>query len=139
MSGSSLNDKSKEPDTILLKKTVGKTYEQWQSIKEFLEENYGPTVEEWKFYNQKSGWILKLFRKKRNLLFFVAQENYFALSLVFGDRVVAVVEKSDLSGEIINQLKNARKYAEGRGISFDVKDSKDIDSIKKLLEIKINK
>ena len=138
MSGSILNDKSKEPDTILLKKTVGKTYEQWQSIKEFLEENYGPTVEEWKFYNQKSGWILKLFRKKRNLLFFVAQENYFALSLVFGDRVVAVVEKSDLSGEIINQLKNARKYAEGRGISFDVKDSKDIDSIKKLLEIKIN-
>jgi len=133
-----LTDKNAKPDNELLSKTIGKTFDHWLAIKTFVDENFGPTAEEWKYYNQKSGWILKLYLKKRNLLFFAAQENYFRISFVFGDKAVAVVEKSDLPAEIINELKNARKYAEGRGISFEVKDASPVESIKKLLQIKIN-
>jgi Protein of unknown function (DUF3788) len=131
-------DKDKKPDSQLLKKTIGEAFNYWLDIKTFVDENFGLTTEEWKYYNQKSGWILKLFLKKRNLLFFAAQENYFRISFVFGDKAVAVVEKSDLPAEIINELKSARKYAEGRGISFEVRDHGPVESIKKLLEIKIN-
>ena len=48
------------------------------------------------------------------------------------------MEKSDLPKELITELKNARKYAEGRGLRIDVKNSADIEHIKKLVEIKVN-
>ncbi len=49
-----------------------------------------------------------------------------------------MVEKSDLLQELITELKNARKYAEGRGLRIDVKNSADVEHVKKLVEIKIN-
>ena len=55
-----------------------------------------------------------------------------------GEKAVAVVEKSDLPQELITELKNARKYAEGRGLRIDVKSPADVENIKKRVEIKAN-
>ena len=103
-----------------------------------MKAEYGELTEDWKFYGQKSGWILKTLRKKRNLFFFVPHKGSFHVSFVFGDKAVAAVEKSDLPQEIITELKNARKYAEGRGLRIDVKSSADVEHIIKLVEIKVN-
>ena len=45
--------------------------------------------------------------------------------------------ESDIAPEIKNELAQARKYAEGRGIGIDVKNNLNIPDIKKLLEIKL--
>jgi hypothetical protein len=37
-----------------------------------------------------------------------------------------------------NELKNARKYAEGRAIRIEVKSRKDLEHVKKLIDIKIS-
>ena len=95
-------------------------------------------IEDWKFYGVKSGWILKTLRKKRNLFFFVPLEGSFQISFVFGDKAVAAAQKSELPQELITELKNARKYAEGRGLRIDVKNSADVEHIKTLVEIKVN-
>ena len=65
-------------------------------------------------------------------------EDLFKISFVFGDKAVAAVEKSDLPKNLITELKNARKYMEGRGLQVEVKQSEDIENIKKLVEIKMN-
>jgi len=65
-------------------------------------------IQEWKFYGQKSGWILKTLRKKRNLFFFIPLEDSFQVSFVYGEKAVVVVEKSDLPQELITELKNAK-------------------------------
>jgi hypothetical protein len=57
---------------------------------------------------------------------------------VVNAKAVTAVEKSDLPHELITELKNARKYAEGRGLRIDVKNSTDVEHIKKLVEIKVN-
>jgi len=95
-------------------------------------------TEDWKFYGQKSGWILKTLRKKRNLFFFIPLKGSFKVSFVFGDKAVAAVEKSDLPQGLITTLKNARKYAEGRGLQIDVKRPADVKNIMKLVNIKVN-
>jgi hypothetical protein len=77
-------------------------------------------------------------RKKRNLFFFTPFKNYFRITFVFGARAVAEVEKSDLPDGIKETLKNARKYAEGRGLSVEVKSSEDIQIIIKLIAIKVD-
>jgi hypothetical protein len=138
MAVSVFDDKAKQPSEQKLAKALGKSNRLWKEIKKNLKAEYGELIEEWKFYGQKSGWILKTLRKKRNLFFFIPLEGSFKVSFVFGDKAVAVVEESDLPEEIITSLKNARKYAEGRGLQIDVKGGADVEHIKKLVEIKVN-
>ena len=138
MSVSVFEDKAIMLDNKMLAKALGKSNRLWQDIKKHLKAEYGELIEEWKFYGQKSGWILKMLRKKRNLFFFVPIKDSFQVSFIFGDKAVAAVEKSDLPKKLITELKDARKYAEGRGLRIDVKSSADVENIKKLVEIKVN-
>ena len=138
MAVSVFEDKDTRPDDKMLAGALGKSNRLWLQIKKNLKAEYGELIEEWKFYGRKSGWVLKTLRKKRNLFFFIPLKGSFHVSFVFGEKAVAVVEKSDLPQELITELKNARKYAEGRGLRIDVKNSADVEHAKKLVEIKIN-
>jgi hypothetical protein len=138
MATSVFEDKATIPDDKMLAKALGKSHPLWQEIKKHLKAEYGELIEDWKFYGQKSGWILKTLRKKRNLFFFIPLKGSFQVSFVFGDKAVAAVGKSGLPKKLVTELKNARKYAEGRGLRIDIKKSADVEHIKKLVEIKVN-
>lgn len=137
MSENIFMDKSVKPDNAMLEKAFGPAYKLWQDIRTSLEKDYGPLTEEWKHYGAKSGWTLKLMMKKRNLFFVGPRDKYFLVAFVFGDKAVAAVEQSALPKEMIDELKNATKYAEGRGLRFDVKTAKDVKHVKLLAGIKV--
>lgn len=138
MAASIFDDKNKKPDDKMLKDALGKTYKLWEQTKKHIKKEYGEVTEDWRFYNVRSGWLLKTLLKKRNLFFFVPVKDFFKLSFIFGDRAVDAVQKSDLTDNIKTALKNAKKYMEGRGLSIEVKSIEDLEIAKKLLEIKIN-
>lgn len=131
-------DKEQMPDDKALSAALGKTYKYWLGLKDHIEKNIGETTEEWKFYSKKSGWVLKTLLKKRNLFFFKPYKDYFAITFVFGNKAVAKVEKSGVAEELKKDLLGARQYAEGRGLSIEVKNNKYLLDIKELIEIKIN-
>ncbi len=132
------DDKAAKPTAQKLSRALGESNGLWNQIKKHLRTEYGELTEDWKFYGQKSGWILKTLRKKRNLFFFIPLEGSFKVSFVFGDKAVAAVEQSDLPKDLIKTLKNARKYAEGRGLQIEVKTAADVENIKKLVAIKLD-
>ena len=138
MAASVFDDKATKPAAQKLARALGESNGLWKEIKKHLKAEYGELIEDWKFYGQKSGWILKTLRKKRNLLFFVPLEGSFKVSFVFGDKAVAAAEKSDPPRDLVKTLKNARKYAEGRGLQIEVEGPVDVENIKKLVAIKIN-
>jgi hypothetical protein len=131
-------DKTFKPDNQMLAEVLSTSYKLWEKIKSSLINDYGKLDEEWKHYGQKIGWTFKLLYKKRNLFFFTPYEKYFQIAFVFGDKAVAVIEKSDLPRSIIEEIKNARKYVEGRGLHITVKKQSDVKIVLKLTEIKIN-
>ena len=131
-------DKSVEPNHNRLAEALGEKNRLWEALKKHLSENYDNILEEWKFYGQKHGWTLKVKQKKRTIFYLTPFEDLFKISFVFGDRAVAAVENSDLPKNLITELKNARKYMEGRGLQVDVERLEDIENIKKLVEIKMN-
>jgi hypothetical protein len=137
MSTSIFDDKSMKPDDNRLYEILGTAGRCWRELKKHLEGKYGPITEEWKFYGAKSGWTLKVLRKKRNLFFFTPLKDHFLISFIFGDRAVAAVERSDLTENIIQTLIHAKKYMEGRGLQIDVKLPEDLENVKNLIEIKI--
>lgn len=80
---------------------------------------------------------MKLLSKKRNLLFVGPECGYFIIAFVFGDRAVEAVLKSQLPESIKNELMNARKYAKGRGVRFEIRDDSSLESVEELIRIKI--
>ncbi len=131
-------DKNVKPDNQMLAQVLDKSYKLWEKIKSSLINDYSKLDEDWKYYGQKIGWTLKLLYKKRNLFFLTPYEKYFQIAFVFGDKAVAVIEQCDLSPSIIDEIKNARKYVEGRGLRIKVKKQSDVKIVLKLTEIKIN-
>jgi hypothetical protein len=137
MEKSVFTDQSVKPDHIILTKALGDAAKFWEAIKKRTEDKYGAVNEVWKFYGAKYGWTLKVLLKKRNLFFFIPLSGYFRTAFVFGDRAVAAAERSGLPRELIEILKNARKYAEGRGLSINVRSRQDVESVMRLIDIKV--
>ncbi len=133
-----LLDKSIEPNDDLLLEVLGGSGQYWKKIKQHLNDEYGDFNEIWKYYYQKSGWFLQIERKKRTLFWLTPYKEYFCITFWFGDKAVAVIEKSDVPNQTKERLRNAKKYKIGRSIPIDVRQQKDIQLVEKLLKIKIN-
>jgi hypothetical protein len=131
------DDKAKQPDDSDLAGALGDTKPLWDQLKSHVLETYPPITEDWKHYGKSSGWTMKLLRKKRNLFFSYPGEGMFTLVFVFGDKAVGVIEKSSLPIPLIEELKAARKYAEGRGLQVPVRTTEDLETAKQLIAIKV--
>ena len=83
MSKSIFSEREHKPDTELLSKVLGESHPLWQEIKEHLNQTFGEIVEEWKYYGLKSGWVLKMLKKKRNLFFFIPMQSFFVWIKLF--------------------------------------------------------
>jgi hypothetical protein len=137
MSANVFIDKLAKPDNQALITALGKTYPLWAEIENHVATAYGGSTQEWKYYGPKSGWTLKTLIRKRNLFFFTPCQGYFRIAFVFGDRAVAEILISDLPKAMVEEVKNAKKYAEGRGFRIEVKTRRDVESVKKLVAIKL--
>lgn len=138
MTTTDFNDKRVVPDEAALASEIGQSKEYFDRICTFIEQETGQLTREWKHYGLKSGWTLKLLSKKRNLLFVGPERGYFVVAFVFGDRAVDAVVKSHLPESIKNELLNARKYAEGRGIRLEIRDGNELESVLQLIRIKLD-
>ncbi len=130
-------DKSKRPDEHDLSGALGETKQLWDQVKTYVKETVPDIIEDWKHYGKSSGWTMKLLKKKRNLFFSYPGQGHFTVVFVFGDKAVQAVENSSLPRDIIQTLKQAKKYAEGRGLPVTVKTQDDVEVVKKLITIKM--
>ena len=65
------------------------------------------------------------------------QRAHYVRQFVFGDKAIEVVQSSEVPVSIKQELVEARKYAEGRGVRMLVKTKADVDVMKTLVEIKL--
>ena len=138
MSASIYTEKLIEPNDRMLSHDLVDTKVFFDKIGSFIESEYGHFKPEWKFYNKKSGWILKMFTKKKNVLFVVPCDKYFRIVFTFGDKASNLIFNSDLPDSIKKDLFGAKKYAEGRTIQIEVRDGNDLDNILTMIKIKLS-
>lgn len=137
MAASIFDLKLVEPNERMLSVELKQTKKYFDEICFFLKEEYGDVRHEWKFYNNKSGWILKLINKRRNVLFVVPCSGYFRAVFTLGGKAVAGVITSKLPVDIKNKLLTSKKHTEGRTIQLDVKNKKQSENILQLIQIKL--
>lgn len=139
MSTSIFDEKLVKPDQKQLSYALGKTYEIVEGIFEYIREKYPDINDEWKYYNKKSGWIYKVFSKKRCILYIVPLDGNFLIAFILGDKATDKVVASNLPDDIKHTLVNEKRHMEGRVLHIEVKSKGDLETIIKLIDIKMGK
>jgi len=131
-------DKEKKPTDVDLKKAIGRTYSSWQTLSDFTYQSYPAATEGWNFSGDKYGWSFRISDKKRALIYLLPRDGFFKVAFVFGQKATDEILTSDIAETIKTELKNAKVYAEGRGIRLEVKNQSMLKDLKKLIGIKIS-
>ena len=116
---------------------LGKAYSIWCEILASLEKRYGALIKEWKPSKKSFGWMYLLKQKKRTLLYMTPEEGEILIGIVLGERAADTALKSKLPDRIKEMIREARAYAEGRGIRFPVRSLDDIALVDELVDIKM--
>ena len=138
MAMSLFDDKSKQPTEQMLAKAIGKQYQLWTDIAEYVVEKYPKAIKEWKYIAMKNyGWSFRIKDKKRNIIYLGPRDGGIIVGFLFGDKGVDAAQASSLPQSIKDELRNAKKYVEGRGIRLQVCKKADVANIKMLVNIKL--
>lgn len=137
MDTSVFTDKNIVPTEVDLSESLGQCYDLWQDIKEYVLLKYPKATAGWNYPGVKYGWSFRIKDKKRAIIYLLPRDKYFKVAFVFGPKATEAVLASNVSQAIKSDLKAARAYAEGRGITVDVKNSLAISDLKELADIKI--
>jgi len=137
MALSAFDDKSHPPDDKKLADVLGSTFILWNELKVWVNERFGPVSAEWGFASKSTGWGLRLKQETRTVLYMTPCQGYFLTSFVLGEKAVSAAHESRLPASVLSLIDNAKKYAEGRGVRFEVRIPKDIRNMQRLAEIKM--
>lgn len=130
-------DKTARPSVRDLTDKLGAAYPLWKRICEMVFEKYPNGLAEWNYPGKKYGWSFRIKDKKRAIIYLLPRKNYFKVAFIFGDKAVNAIQESTIANELKIELFNAKKYAEGRGISIPVIDDSLFPDIEKLVELKL--
>jgi hypothetical protein len=138
MAESIFDDKSEAPTSSELEIALGKTAALLKEIEQHLFDLFGEITHEWKFYGKKAGWTLALVYKDRRILHLIPRSGLFTVVFTLGKRAALISQGSDLPAGILSAIENAREYAEGKSIRFDVLSTEDVAIVRKLVAIKMS-
>ena len=131
------NDKQQQPTDDMLAGALGETKVLLDELIHFIETEFGECQPEWKYYSSKIGWSLKLFNKKRNVVFIGPEEGYFNVAFAFGEKPYGPILESKLPTFIKDELRNAPAYVEGRPLRMEIKSPLHMENLKQLVVFKL--
>src|SRR5690349_17452082 len=98
----------KPPSSTELEAALGKTYAIWQKLIAELTSKLPGLREEWKPSKLQFGRACLLKLKARTLVYLLPGTSVFDISIVLGERAVAIALASDLPKEIKKMIAEAR-------------------------------
>ena len=122
-------DKSVQPGDTQLETTLKTVYPCFVALREATEN----LIQEWKYYNRKSGWIFKIREKKKAVLYLTPLENTFNIGMALRESERDTLIDSPISGELDVDLSSLRKYSEGYGLRFTVRNENDLNMLLRIL------
>lgn len=126
------------PSETDLKVALKDTFNLWKILHEFVLTEYAAGKPEWNYPGKKHGWNYRIKDKKRALIYFLPRSEYFKVAFVFGQKAVAEIMKNKIISEATKKSRHtAIKYAEGRGIRIDIRNSNNLPEIQDLIKIKL--
>ena len=130
----SFDDKEKIPDDKALAKGLGPSKRLWDGFVRHIAADYDPVTEAWGFYKS---WSLRLKQKKRTIVYLLPREGHFLCAFVFGGKATEAARQAKLPKAVMKEIEDAPVYAEGRGFRLEVRTAADLETMKKLVAVKM--
>lgn len=131
-----LTDQNEFPDDEVLGRYLGKVKNTWDSFIDFINESYPSYSGEWRYYKDGKSWLYKITKKKKTICWVSIYNNMFKTTFYFPDKAEDLITASKLRKQYIDQFIHGKRYGKIRGITIVVKKLTDLNSTKKLIEIK---
>jgi hypothetical protein len=134
MLGADAVDRAEPPGGAELERRLAGAFEAFERLRSIRP---GATSE-WRRYSRAGPWTLKIVLAKRTLWYLTPTDEGLHVSMVFGVKATdAVLAADDLPEFVKTALREARPYAEGRGIRLPVAGIADVALLERLLAIKL--
>jgi hypothetical protein len=109
----------------------------WQNIISYVKDNFKDISGVWNYYNDGKQWLFKLTQKKKTIFWGAMLKDTFRITFYFGDKVEPFLENSELPMKIKEDFKTSKRYGRIRAVSLKIFSPSDVESVKKLVAIKI--
>jgi Protein of unknown function (DUF3788) len=127
----------KSPSVAELAAMLGSAEGVWTGIVDAIKAQFASLDLQWKPSKSDFGRICLVQHKKRTLVYLTPEKEAVLVAIVLGERAYGLAMASSIPAKIKTLFSEARPYAEGRGIRFLVKSTRDIPVVAKLVEIKV--
>jgi hypothetical protein len=128
---------TKVPSTSEIETVTGSAFGVWNGVVDAVSRRFQSVEQEWKDSKSEFGRICLLKQKKRTLLYLTPQKESVLAAVVLGERAVELALASKIPDEIKTLIREARPYAEGRGIRFPINDAAGVEVVTELVAIKL--
>jgi hypothetical protein len=116
---------------------LGRTVTLWASLYSELSSDFGPLTERWIFTRKTNHWALQLKQKKRTIVYLIPVGRGFRAAFALGEKACAAACAGHLPASVLDVIERAPRYAEGRGVTLEVRTRKDVENVKALAAIKM--
>jgi len=132
-----LSTDGKVPSREELVGMIGESQTFWDRLMKHLRAEYAPLSEKWNFSEQNFGWSLRLMQRQRTVLYLVPRPGHFLVAFILGEDVIRVARQAGLHTRDVDLIRKAPKFANGKGVRLEVREGKDLGSIKRLATAKM--
>ena len=133
---SAFDDGSRQPTAPELEDMLGRSHASWSKLISLVGDRVKGVAPLWKFSGKSTGWGMRLVDRGRVIVYMTPQRGQFLVSFVLGDRAVAAALSAKLPAAIREAIDAAPRYAEGRGLRFEVRNAALLPALARLAEIK---
>ena len=125
------------PGNAKLTKLLGASRPAWDELIASVETHHAPVTCEWHFTAKTGMWHVRLKRHARTILYLLPREKHFLTAFVFGERACAAILGGEFPAAIVNALREAHAFPEGRGIRIVTRTRRDLPPLLQLAAIKL--
>ena len=127
-------DKNVEPNDVNLKEVLGDSFSAYKELENSLRNFDGEL--KWRFYKD-GGWLAKITRKKKTLLWGWAEEGFFGTNFIFSNKPhlregVLALDIADSPKENIEETPNGAYFS----LQIKIRSEADLDDVYKMIEYK---
>lgn len=132
-------DESDRPGDSELAGALGKTFQYWKAIEEYVLSKMPAAKKEWYFFSVKYGWGFRIKDTKRAIIYLGPRKKHFIVTMVFGQKVYDKIIASPVNPLIKEELNASKVYPEGRVVRLEIKTKALLKDIEKLIDFKTAK
>ena len=137
MANALLTDKDEFPTEEIIFSHIGNTRTHWDTVFNHIRENHPEFASEWRYYKDGQSWLMKTTRKSKTIYWLSVVKGCFNITFYFGDKAEPNIMDSNIPKSIKESFKSGKRFGKIRAITIPMKNKKDVEAVKLLIEIKL--